>query len=127
MDAFNSDLTPEEIKMATIAFMGQHLTGELKQLNSNIISQNPTLRGNTLNPVQIVNTIPSKSSHNPRHTAVNAGINTVPPQQPSPVNHVRVHEQPAPVKIINESSTELKEIISILKRIEDKLDKIRIP
>lgn len=125
MDPFNDNLSPEEIKMATIAFMGQHLTGDLKQLNNNIISQNSTLRGNTLNPTQIINTIPSGHRPNPTHTVVNAGINLQQPS-PAPINHVRVHEQTQSLKETVIPNNDLKEIISILKRIEDKLDKVRI-
>jgi len=125
MDTFNDNLSPEEIKMATIAFMGQHLTGDLKELNKNIISQSSTLRSNPFNPAQIINTIPSGHRPSPTHTVVNASVNLQQPL-PAPINHVHVHEQTQSLKETVIPNNDLKEIISILKRIEDKLDKVRI-
>ena len=42
MDEFLKELSPEEIKLATIQFMGQHLTGEMKELNKNIVGESST-------------------------------------------------------------------------------------
>ena len=57
MDSFK-ELTPEEIKLATIQFMGQHLTGDLKMLDQHITNKTTSLQGLTIDPVKIINTIP---------------------------------------------------------------------
>jgi|GEM_PF-4432475 len=63
MDTFNeAGLSPDEIKMLTLQFMGQHLTGDLKVLDQNIISRNNTLQGMVLNPTAVINSIPSSAS-----------------------------------------------------------------
>ena len=124
MDAFREDLSPEEIKMATIAFMGQHLTGDLKMLQSNMVSQNSTCLGNSLNPLQVINTIPTTQQPNPVHTTVNAGIN-IPRPQPQQ-NYVQVTEHRNNIQEKSSDNLILKEIANTLKRIEEKLDKIKI-
>jgi hypothetical protein len=90
MDTF-AELTPDDIKLATLQFMGQHLTGEVKELNRNIIGQSSTLKGVALNPVEVLKTVPS-SQHVPA-TVVNAGINVncnapilTPQLQPTVIN-----------------------------------------
>jgi hypothetical protein len=70
METFKA-LTPEEIKIATLQFMGQHLTGEMKELNKNIIGESSTLRGMTIDPVKVINSIAGP----PNANIVNAGIN----------------------------------------------------
>lgn len=75
---FPQDMSPEEIKMMTLQFMGQHLTGDLKELSRNIISENQTLKGMTIDPVKVINSVPNRT---PYATTVNAGIN-VQPQRP---------------------------------------------
>ena len=74
MDAFR-ELSPQEIKLATLQFMGQHLTGEIKELNNNLVSQSATLRNLNINPGQVLNTIPGDQNQNTYSTTVNAGIN----------------------------------------------------
>jgi hypothetical protein len=60
MDTFNdAALTPEQIKMLTLQFMGQHLTGELKELDKNLIAKNNTLQGMFIDPTAVINSIPS--------------------------------------------------------------------
>ena len=119
----NSNLSPEELKMLTIAFMGQHLTGDLKQLQSNIISSSSTLKANNLNPSQILNTIPSNPRPRPVHNTVNAGANVEthhPQLQPQNTSLPKVQQ------ISFSEDSHLKEIISILKNIEQKLDNLKI-
>ena len=89
MDSFK-ELSPEEIKMATLQFMGQHLTGDLKVLDQHIVSKNRTLQGVTIDPVRVLNTIPSP--HNPYVNVVNAGVNV---HQPQPVFAQPPPPQPA--------------------------------
>ncbi len=70
MDTFR-EVSPEEAKMLTLQFMGQHLTGELKQLDQHIIQKNPTLQGVTIDPNKILNSVPVQQLTN----VVNAGLN----------------------------------------------------
>lgn len=51
-------LTPDEIQSTLIQFMGQNI-GEIKKLDTSIVAKNATLQGLTLNPKQILATIPS--------------------------------------------------------------------
>jgi hypothetical protein len=62
MDTFNdAALSPDDLKMLTLQFMGQHLTGELKTLEQNIVSRNNTLQGMVINPEAVLNTIPTNT------------------------------------------------------------------
>lgn len=115
MDAFR-ELTPEEIKLATLQFLGQHLTGELRELDKNIVSKNQTLQGYSIDPVRVIKTIPTNQQATslppppPVATTVNAGINV----QPSPIQASVFEAKPQPV--------DYSQILTFLKRIEDKLD-----
>jgi hypothetical protein len=61
MDTFNdAALTPDQIKMLTLQFMGQHLTGDLKELDRNLITKSNTLQGMVLNPSAVLNSIPAQ-------------------------------------------------------------------
>jgi hypothetical protein len=63
MDTFNdAALTPEQIKMLTLQFMGQHVTGDLKELDRNLVTKSNTLQGMVLNPSAVLNSIPSVTS-----------------------------------------------------------------
>jgi hypothetical protein len=60
MEQLNEDgLTPDQVKMLTLQFMGQHLTGDLKVLDQNIVAKNTTLQGMSLNPTAVLNSIPA--------------------------------------------------------------------
>lgn len=75
MDTFNdAALSPQELQMLTLQFMGQHLTGDLKELDKNLVAKNPTLKGMELNPAAVLNSI----------TAVTAPQQQQQQQQPSP-------------------------------------------
>ena len=112
MDAFR-ELTPEEIKLTTIQFLGQHLTGELKELDRNIVSKNQTLQGNIIDPMRILRTIPSdqrpavmsQPDPQPVATVVNAGIN--------------INQAPVQPPILPQTDSQ---VFVMLKRIEEKLD-----
>ena len=75
MDTFR-ELTPEEIKLTTIQFMGQHLMGEIKELDSNIVSRSSTLQGLTLKPEEIIKSVGASASV--PVNVVNPGINIQP-------------------------------------------------
>jgi hypothetical protein len=120
MDSFK-ELTPEEIRLATIQFMGQHLTGDLKVLDQHITNKTTTLQGLTIDPLRVINTIPS--SQNPVATVVNAGINTVQPQHSLNVQTVEaVKSDPNQLEFDFDSSPYSKQIFEQLDRIERKLD-----
>jgi hypothetical protein len=120
MDSFK-ELTPEEIRLATIQFMGQHLTGDLKVLDQHITNKTTTLQGLTIDPLRVINTIPS--TQNPVATVVNAGINTVQPQHSLNVQTVEaVKSDPNQLEFDFDSSPYSKQIFEQLDRIERKLD-----
>jgi len=131
MDEFLKELSPEEIKLATIQFMGQHLTGEMKELNKNIVGESSTLRSLNIDPVKVLQTVPGRGQ--PYATAVNAGINL--PSQPIhhiPVQQAPVVAQPDPNQLefnfsssgftnsflekIDAINSKLEKIINILKK-----------
>jgi len=131
MDDTFKALTPEEIKMAALQFMGQHLTGDLKELNRNIIGQNATLRGMTLDPAHVLNSVPGVPSapavvnhvpiQQPMHTVVNAGINMQQPLTPIPVQQ---QSDPNQLEFNFESSPLSKQIFDLIDRMDRKLDKL---
>lgn len=81
MSAAFREPTPEEVRLATIQFIGQNL-GALKDLDSRLIDKNQTLQGMTLNPQAVVKTIPveRQSVAVPIHRPVNNN-------QPAPSHH----------------------------------------
>lgn len=130
METFKA-LTPEEIKLATVQFMGQHLTGEMKELNKNIIGESATLRGLTIDPMKVINSVGGSS---PYATAVNAGINVQRPQpQPQPQPASIVNIQPSSPQTVNdpdqltfdfEKTSYAKSIFDRLDAINSKLERI---
>jgi len=131
MDPLLKDLTPEEIKLTTIQFIGQNLSGALKELDSSIISKNQTLQGKTIDPVRVVQAIPQSRNSQPYASVVNAGMNIQPQQARI------VHQQPAPIPVQHDPNqlefdfdkkakysdilNALTEIKTILMRIDNKL------
>lgn len=74
MDIFK-ELSPEEVKLTTLQFIGQNLAGPLKELDNFIVTKNSTLQGKTIDPVRVLKTIPTEQTSPPLATVVNAGIN----------------------------------------------------
>jgi len=126
MDSFK-ELTPEEIKLATIQFMGQHLTGDLKMLDQHITNKTNTLQGLTIDPLKVINTIPG--SQNPVANVVNAGVNislphiNVQPQQPE-LQVQTVQNDPNQLEFNFENSPYSKQIFDAIDRMERKLDRV---
>lgn len=127
METFR-ELSPDEQKLALLQFMGQHLTGDLKELQKNLVSGNQTLRGMTIDPAQLVRSIPSGAQ--PIATVVNAGIN-VASQQPlnvqQPVQIAQetlVQNDPNQLEFDFNNSNYAKLIFDRLDAIDKKLDKI---
>ena len=120
MDSFK-ELTPEEIRLATIQFMGQHLTGDLKVLDQHITNKTTSLQGLTIDPLRVINTIPNSQS--PVANVVNAGINIPQPQHSLNVQTVEVvKNDPNQLEFDFDSSPYSKQIFEQLDRIERKLD-----
>jgi len=130
MDSFK-ELSPEEIKLATIQFMGQHLTGDLKVLDQHITNKTSSLQGLTIDPMKVLNTIPGMM---PGHqNAVNGGIhasqpylNIQQPQQPELQVHATqepvAQQDPNQLEFNFEASPYSKQIFDAIDRIERKLD-----
>ena len=79
METFNDDsLTPDQIKMLTLQFMGQHLTGDLKALDKNMINKTNTLKGMELNPEAVLNTIGQSA---PQQQGPELSTNSIQPQE----------------------------------------------
>jgi hypothetical protein len=49
--------TPEEAKLIALQFMGQAVTGEMKEIDKNIVNRTNQLNGNNLNIKNILNSI----------------------------------------------------------------------
>lgn len=83
--------TPAEVQMTVLQFMGQHLTGDLKELDRNLVSRNNTLAGMTLNPDNVIRSIPVPQ---PPQAL------TPPVQQLPPVVHPQVPATVVPTQIL---------------------------
>jgi hypothetical protein len=57
MDTFR-DVSPDEAKLITLQFLGQNVMGEVKEIDKNIIDRNRNLQGLTIQPHDILNSIP---------------------------------------------------------------------
>jgi hypothetical protein len=134
MESFNENLTPEQIKMLTLQFMGQHLTGDLKNLEQNIVAKNNTLQGMVLNPAAVINSIPSTPAIQqvaaPQltvHQEVPQYINT-PIADPVPTVQSVITQQPIvdqnQLEFSFETSPLSERIFDTLQRIEKKLSLI---
>jgi len=129
MDDLFRELSPEEIKLATIQFMGQHLTGEMKELNKNIISESSTLKNLNIDPVKVLQTVSAKYQQ-PYATSVNAGINTqqqvqqVPVQQPQVVQQQVVQVDPNQLEFNFSNSGFANSFLEKIDAVNSKLDKI---
>ena len=78
-DAFREP-TPEEIRLATLQFMGQNL-GDLKALDKHIVSKNPTLQGLSLNAEGILKTIPFQENQSQPQPQRVPAVHIQPPMQ----------------------------------------------
>jgi len=127
---FEDSLTPEEIndlKLTTLQFMGQHLSGDVKELNRNIVGQCTTLKNVALNPTEVLKTIPSVNTL-PAATVVNAGIN-VNHNGPLPVQRAvqlqpEVYNDPNQLEFDFNNCNYAKLIFERLDAIESKIAKI---
>lgn len=134
-DGFLQALTPEELKLTTLQFLGQHLTGDLKELNKNIVSQNRTLQGMTIDPVKVINSVPTNGNpnFNPAATVVNAGINIQNNPMQNITSHVTTGNSTAPAAVRYDAdqlefnfdnSQQSRSIFERLDSINSKLDRV---
>lgn len=132
MDTFNDDsLTPDQLKMLTLQFMGQNM-GELKELDKNLISKTNSLQGMYLDPHAVLNSIgpvsPPAPQPNPYIPQPPAAVHAAPqlPIQP------QVAQAAAPTVIKDENQLELdfsntitaEKIFNKLLTLERKIDAI---
>lgn len=130
MEQLNEDgLTPDQVKMLTLQFMGQHLTGDLKALDQNIVAKNTTLQGMSLNPTAVLNSIPVVTAPQPQGPQLSANIvNALPdPATVTTTNVAPVAVQiqqpvdPNQLEFSFETSPLSERIFESLERIEKKL------
>ena len=57
MDTFR-EVSPDEAKLITLQFLGQNVMSEIKEIDKNIIDRNRNLQGLTIQPHDILNSIP---------------------------------------------------------------------
>jgi hypothetical protein len=118
MDTFREP-TLEEAKMLALQFMGQNL-GEIKELDKNIIGKTNTLKGNTLNVQNILNSIPVQ-----QQAPVQQAQQLAPRLQQSQINTPSAAPQfsVAPAATTNAVQEALDKISSQLNTIIKLLDK----
>jgi len=98
MDTFREP-TAEEAKLAVLQFMGQHLTGDLKMLESNLVSRNQTLNGMTIRPENVLKSVAQ-------------AVPSAPPPVPAPAPIVP--EPLAPIQLFAEQPREIKhEVVTV--------------
>ena len=129
METFNDEsLTPDQIKMLTLQFMGQHLTGELKELDKNLISKTNTLKGMALNPEAVLQSIPAPQQHH-HHSVPELAHQPVPrlePVQPTQVQTIAAVQLPQ-VQQTDSNQNQLEfnfETSPLSERIFDTLERI---
>jgi len=74
-EVFSDVTNPDELKLLTLQFIGQHVSSSMKAIDQAIISPNNNLRASNINAKAIIDTIPSSNNPNKYTTTVNAGIN----------------------------------------------------
>ena len=112
--------------------MGQHLTGDLKELDKNLVSKNNTLQGMILNPEAVLKSIPAPQHHQQAplpqpaitfQTAEQQHTNVV--TSPHIIHNVPVNQQPQvdrnQLEFNFETSPLSARIFDTLERIEKKL------
>ena len=126
MDTFK-EVSPDEQRLALLQFMGQHLTGDLKELDKNMVSGSASLKGMSIDPIQLLQSMP-KNSASQNTNVVNAGINVLAPDQPT--HAVQTTQQQVPFNDPNQlefdfnNSNYAKLIFDRLESIDNKFNKI---
>lgn len=117
-DAFREP-TPEEIRLATLQFMGQNL-GDLKQLDSHIVNKNPTLQGLNLNAETIIRNLPAGQrppQQGPMHNAVGAPAHAFPQAQVTVAPRIVADESSKIVESLNKIAAHLEKIEEFSKEV----------
>jgi|LauGreDrversion2_6_1035139.scaffolds.fasta_scaffold02116_3 hypothetical protein len=87
MDTFR-DISPDEAKLITLQFLGQNVMSEVKEIDKNIIDRNRNLQGLTIQPQDILNSIPGITRNQQAQQA---------PQQAPQYIQSQLPHAPAPV------------------------------
>lgn len=116
MDTFK-EISPQEAQLIALQFMGQAVSGELKELDKNIINRTNQLQGTNLNVKGILHSIgsvqPSQPPPAPHTPQVQQNISTV--QTRLPQIETAVHE-PALKASLDKISQQLDKIIKLLDK-----------
>jgi len=118
------DLSPAEVQAAVLQFIGQNL-GELKSLDKHLIEKNNTLRGMTINPREVLQTLPAVQSTTPPQLPPQQVPLQIQPQ--SPLENVSTHQDlndPNQLEFNFDSSPYSKSIFEQLTEINQKLSTI---
>lgn len=121
MDTFK-EVSPDEQRLALLQFMGQHLTGDLKELDKNMVSGSASLKGMNIDPIQLLQSMP-KNNASQGTNVVNAGINVIAPEQH--VHAVQTTQQQIPFNDPNQLEFDFNNS-NYAKLIFDRLDSIDI-
>jgi hypothetical protein len=123
------DVSGQDARMLALQFMGQQM-GDLKQIDKNIVSRNPTLQGLTLNPEKIINDIPVYNNPQPVVVPTSAPLPSLPVQfhttdtqqtiQPTIQPIIQTVVQPKD----NSNQLELNFTYDIAKDMVDRLDRV---
>lgn len=129
MDNLFKELSPEELRLLTIQFLGQNL-GELKELDKNLVNKTNTLKGLDLNPEAIVASIaPAPQIHQPipqpqTTLPVESQIsNASPPQATLAISH-DIPLDPNQLELNFNTSPYTESVFEKLENLERKLNKL---
>lgn len=125
-EIFDDVSNPDELKLLTLQFIGQHVSSSMKAIDQAIISPNNNLKATPLNAKAIIDTIPSSNNPNKYTTTVNAGINVEkifkPQVQPTETNVVQ--NDPNQLEFDFNNCNYAKLIFDRLDSIDRKLSKL---
>lgn len=115
MDTFR-EITSEEAKMVALQFLGQ-TQGFVKELDSHIIGKTNTLRGNTLNIKDIVDSLPSSSQQPPLlQPQQTESKPQAPVQYAAPFQSQEIVQPNQLIGILTKISTNIEVIIKLLDK-----------
>lgn len=121
MDQPEYEISPEDARLTLLQFLGQ-TSGELKEVNSMIVSPSSTLNAANLNVEQIIKEIPASATRPPVSPSPSKITAT-----PLPVQFTGTIKQPAPLQVESNSTEpqlELNFTYDIVKDVIDRLERI---
>ncbi|NBO99812.1 MAG: hypothetical protein EBU90_06750 [Proteobacteria bacterium] len=113
METFR-DISPQEAQLIALQFMGQAVSGEMKELDKNIVNRTNQLQGTNLNVKNILSSIGSIQQPASPPPAMNSQPQVVNLPVAAPVPHFT----PTTVNsdILNKISSQLDTIIKLLDK-----------